>query len=194
MSDAETEAGRRAVRIEFYDAPTLVFHWWTAALVVLLFATSLIWNYVTPHNRFWRPLLETSHVSLGVLFALLIIVRVIWRLTGMRRLPPEAGIAGLLSQIMYGLLYVLLVAETVTGFVLRWAQGEEFTFFGLFSIPALMAKDRGMAEQLEQWHNYIGWAIVILALGHAAAALVHHYVLKDQVLERMLVRRARQSA
>jgi cytochrome b561 len=73
--------------------------------------------------------------------------------------------------------------------VLRWAQGEAFTFFGLFPIPALMAQDRPLAHTLQDWHNYVGWAIVILALGHAVAALVHHYVLKDQVLERMWRRR-----
>jgi len=48
-----------------------------------------------------------------------------------------------------------------------------------------MAQDRSLAHSLEDWHNYVGWGIVILALGHAAAALVHHYVLKDKVLGRM---------
>lgn len=189
MSDVEAAAEKRTVELEYYDRPTLWFHWLTVLMVVLLFGTSLLWNYATPRNRFWRPLLESSHVSLGVLFALLIVARIVWRLTGSRRLPAEAGWSGVLSQAMYAVLYVLLAVETVLGFVLRWAQGEPFTFFGLFPIPALMAQDRGLARLLEDWHNYAGWAIVILALGHAAAALVHHYVLKDRVLERMWVRR-----
>jgi cytochrome b561 len=184
-------ASRRAVALEYYDTPTLVLHWLTALLVVVLFATSLAWNYATPHNRFWRPLLESSHVSLGIVFAVLILLRVVWRLTSMRRLPPEAGFAGVLSRLMYAALYVLLVAESVLGFVLRWAQGEEFSFFSLFRIPALMARNRALAEQFEHWHNYVGWAIVLLALGHAFAALVHHYVLKDRVLRRMMFHRRR---
>ena len=182
----------RTLGREYYDTPTLIFHWLTVLLVVLLFGTSLVWNYLTPHDRFWRPLMESTHVSLGILFALLIVVRVIWRLTGSRRLPAEAGISGVLSRLMYGLLYVLLVAEAGLGFVLRWAQGEDFSFFGLFSMPALLARNRPLAHQLEDWHNWVGWAIVILSLGHAAAALVHHYVLKDQVLGRMLFNRGKQ--
>jgi cytochrome b561 len=157
-------------------------------LVALLFGTSLLWNYVIPHDRFWRPLLEGTHVSLGILFAILILGRVVWRLTGMRRFPAEIGISGTLSRIMYGILYVLLVAEALTGFVLRWLQGESFRFFGLFSIPALMMPDRASAHQFEEIHNWIGWAIVILSAGHAAAAVVHHSILKDQVLGRMLHR------
>lgn len=178
-----------AIAAEYYDVPTRVFHWLTVVFVVLLFGTSFVWNYVTPHDRFWRHLLEGVHVSLGILFAVLILGRVIWRLTGMRRLPGEAGISGALSRIMYAILYVLLVAEVVTGFVLRWLQGEEFQFFGLFSMPALMAPNKASAGQLEQIHNWTGWAIVVLASGHAMAALAHHYVLKDQVLDRMLPRR-----
>jgi len=184
QSTIAASSSRSAVS-EHYDVPTLIFHWLTVVLVVVLFASALTWNYVTPHDRFWRPLLEDSHVSLGVLFAAVIVLRVVWRLTGMRRLPPEAGVSGVLSRIMYGLLYLLLVAQSVSGFVLRWAQGEAFTFFSLFPIPALMARDRSLAETLEQLHNYLGWAIVILAFGHAVAALFHHYVLKDKVLDRM---------
>jgi cytochrome b561 len=156
--------------------------------VVLLFGTSLVWNYVTPRDRFWRPLLEGTHVSLGILFAVLILGRVIWRLTGMRQLRAEVGISGVLSRIMYVILYVLLVAEVVTGFVLRWLQSESFQFFGLLSIPAMVAPNRASANQFEQIHNWIGWAIVVLATGHAIAALVHHYVLKDRVFDRMLRR------
>jgi len=181
-------ASQQTLAAEYYDTPTLIFHWLTVVFVAALFGTSLLWNYVTPRDRFWRPLLEGTHVSLGILFAVLILGRVTWRLTGMRRLAAHVGVSGALSRIMYMMLYILLVAEVVTGFVLRWLQGESFQFFGLFSIPALMASDRAWAGQFEQIHNWIGWAIVILSAGHAIAALVHHYVVKDQVLGRMLYR------
>ncbi|WP_352551246.1 cytochrome b [Mesorhizobium australicum] len=178
------------MELEYYDRPTFWFHWLTALMVVLLFGTSLVWNYITPHNRAWRPLFEETHVSLGIIFAALILARIIWRFTGGRQLVPEPGLPGRLSRLMYMILYVLLAAESVLGFLLRWAQGEEFTFFGLFSIPALMPQNRDLAHTLEEMHNYVGWAIVILWLGHALAALFHHYVLKDKVFKRMWTRRA----
>jgi cytochrome b561 len=171
---------------ERYDPLTIVLHWLTVAFVIALFGTSLVWNYVTPHDRFWRPLMEGTHVSLGILFAVVIIVRVVWRFTGMKRLPAEAGLSGALSRAMYLVLLLLLSAEAVLGFVLRWFQGEAFQFFGLFTIPALLAQDRALEHPIEDLHNWIGWAIVILSFGHAGAALVHRYVFRDRVLERML--------
>ena len=86
----------------------------------------------------------------------------------------RVGLPGVLSRSMYLLLYILLMAEAVSGFVLRWLQGESFAFLGPSSIPALIAPDRSSAHQLEEFHNRIGWAIVVLPMGHAIAALVHH--------------------
>ena len=103
---------RQTLAVEYYDTPTLVFHWLTVVLVILLFGTSLAWNYLIPHDRFWRPLLEGTHVSVGILFAVLILARVICRLTGMRRLSADLGISGVLSRIMYVILYILLVANS----------------------------------------------------------------------------------
>src|ERR1700712_4541171 len=124
---------------------------------MLLFGTSLVWNYVTPHDRFWRRLMEGSHVSLGILFAALILIRIVWRSTAGKQVMPEPGSSGILSGIMYRVLYVTLVAEAILGFVLRWLQGEEFTFFGLFSMPGLLAANRAPSAVFEPFHNYVGW-------------------------------------
>ena len=189
--DVIRAAEQRTTELEYYDTPTMMFHWLTVALVVLLMGTSLVWNYWTPHDRYWRPLMEGTHVSVGILFAVLIVGRVIWRLLGTRAVPAEVGLSGILSRAMYIILYILLVAEIILGFALRWFQGEEFQFFGLFSVPALLAPDKLLARQLEELHNWASWAIIVLASGHAIAALFHHYVLKDAVMRRMLYHRDR---
>ena len=137
MQRYRSSVSQKAVGFEYYDTPTLIFHWLTALLVLVLFGTAMIWNYVTPHDHIWRPLLEDIHVSLGIFLTVIIAMRVVWRLTGMRQLPSETGLSGVLSRLMYLALYVLLLAQSIAGFVLRWRQGEEFSFFGLFSIPAL---------------------------------------------------------
>jgi cytochrome b561 len=182
-------AHRPSVEREYYDVPTIIFHWLTVVFVLALMGTALVWNYWTPHDRFWRPLMESSHVSLGILFAALILARVIWRWTSGHRIARERDLSGILSRIMYSGLYVLLVLEAALGFVLRWLQGEDFQFFGFFSVPALIGQDRALAGLALEAHNWTAWAIIVLSFGHAAAALVHHYVLKDQVLQRMVYRR-----
>jgi cytochrome b561 len=163
----------------------MTFHWLTALAVVTLFGTSYWWNSL-PGGTPLRKGLQAFHISIGLLFVVIFVGRLIWRWTQGRRLSPaNRGIADIAARGVHGLLYLLLAAQVVLGFALRWAQGEPFLFFNLFSMPQLFTPDKPTAKLFEALHNYNAWAIVILAGGHAVAALVHHYVLRDGVLRRM---------
>jgi cytochrome b561 len=98
----------------------------------------------------------------------------------------QAGWVKIASKGTHYLLYALLLAEAALGFAFRWGAGRPMEFFG-FGIPPMIAEmARPDRRQLREFHEWIGWAIIVLALLHALAALYHHYVLKDRVLERML--------
>lgn len=168
-----------------YDGVTITFHWVTALLVVVLFATSLMWNY---GPRSWgRDGLQAIHISLGISLAAVLIARLVWKLVAGRRLPPAGNaVTSIFSRVVHWALYGLLVLQAGLGFGLRWVQGEEFSFFGLFEIPQLIASNRALEHTIENLHNYVAWTLVILAGGHALVALIHRYVFKDGVLKRML--------
>lgn len=168
-----------------YDGVTIAFHWITAALVLILFGTSLAWNY---GPRTWdRDLLQTTHVSLGIALAAVLVLRLVWRWLAGRRLATVGNaVTAPLSRLVHFALYLLLVIQTGLGFGLRWVQGETFSFFGLFDVPALIAPNRGLERVVENWHNITAWTLIYLVAGHAAAALIHHYAAKDGVLRRML--------
>ena len=172
-----------------YDQVAMSLHWATALLVFVNFALAVTWDW------FAKPAAETMqsvHISLGVLLTVVIIARLVWRLIpGHQMSSLEAGWMRIASKGTHYLLYTLLVAQAVSGFVWRWAQGHPVEFFGLFGIPGPFdAWDRASRRPLHTIHEWIGWAIVIIALLHALAALYHHYVLKDRVLKRMLPGRA----
>ena len=77
MQKRPTSVSQEASRLEYYDTPTIVFHWVTVVLVLGLFGTSLAWNYFVPRSdRVLRQMLESTHVSLGILFAFVIIARI----------------------------------------------------------------------------------------------------------------------
>jgi len=180
---AAAEAAAAPVR---YDRVTIAFHWLTALSVVLLFGAAYWWNAL-PRIAPLREGLQAFHVSVGILFAAAFVGRILWRWTGGRRLDAaEHGLAGLAAHAVHAALYVLLGVQIILGFLLRWAEGEEFFFFGLFAIPQVGMPDRAMSRLHEALHNAVGWTIVYLAAAHALAALAHHYVLKDGVLRRML--------
>lgn len=168
-----------------YDNVAVALHWTTAVLVVVQFVLAITWD------DFAKPTQETMqsvHVSLGVLLTAVIIARLVWRLMPGHQVPAiELGWVKLASKAVHYGLYALLVAQVVSGFLFRWAQGHPVSFFGLFAIPgpfgALARPGRRLIHSL---HEYIGWAIVIIAFAHALAALYHHYVLRNRVLMRML--------
>ena len=129
-------------------------------------------------------------MSFGILLSVVIVTRITWRLMPGHQAPAsKSGWVELAAKAVHYLLYGLLAAEAALGFVWRWSEGQEMSFFGLlsrrrcrFSKPA-----HGCRGDL---HTWLGWGIIIVAAGHALAALYHHFVLHDDVLRRMLPRRA----
>jgi cytochrome b561 len=168
-----------------YDSVAIALHWAVALLVVVQFAMAVTWDWFAKPTR---QALESVHISLGVLLTAAIVARIVWRLIpGHQRSSLESGWVRLASKGVHYLLYLLLVAQAALGFGFRWAQGHSVEFFGLFAIPGPFAElARPTRRLLHEGHEWIGWAIVIIALGHALAALYHHYMLKDGLLRRML--------
>jgi len=169
-----------------YDRMTILLHWLTAFLVIFLFASAHTWQLLE-HGPL-RKTLQSLHISAGILLALAMVTRILWRKFAGTHLPAvsRSGAMNLLALLMHRLLYLLLVAQVCLGFMFRWAQGEDFYFFGLFSIPDIFSIEPLWRHNLAELHNYVAWALVILAGVHAVAALFHHYLLRDGTLLRML--------
>lgn len=168
-----------------YDRVAISLHWLTALLVLVQFFMAISWDAFADETR---HTMEEVHVSLGLLLAVVIVARLIWRwIPGHQRSSLNAGWMRIASKAAHYLLYLLLVAQVALGFGWRWAQGHSVDFFGLFGIPGPYGElGRPVRHVFHDLHEKIAWVIVILALVHALAALYHHYVLKDRVLERML--------
>ncbi len=172
-----------------YDGFTIALHWATALLVVVQFALAETWDWFAKPTQ---SSMQSLHVSFGVLLGAVIIVRLVWRLIPGHQLSSlETGWVRTASKGTHYLLYTLLAAVIALGFAVRWAQGHPVSFFGLDMAGPYGRQDSAVRHQLLDLHNYVAWAIVIIATLHALAALYHHYVLKDRVLVRMLPRTAR---
>lgn len=169
-----------------YDRFSIILHWLTAVIVLSQFVLAESWEWFA---RPTRGQMIVAHMSFGIILSVVIVVRLVWRLLPGHRIPSAvSGWADIASRSVQWALYALLVAAAVLGFVLRWSGDESMSFFGLLLAPPFAPFSEAAQHQIEELHELTGWAIVILAAGHAAAALHHHYVLRDQVLARMLPR------
>ena len=167
-----------------YDGVAIALHWTTAALVIANFALAQTWDWFPKPTR---ELMENTHMSFGVVLTIVIFARLAWRfIPGHQVASLEAGWMKVASKATHLLLYVMLVTEAGLGFAFRWGAGRPMAFFGLGIPPLIGELGKALRHSLRDIHEWNGWAIIVLAGLHAAAALYHHYVLKDRVLARML--------
>lgn len=166
-----------------YDRPTIALHWLTAAIVLFQFLSAMVWDFFpkTTHH-----LIVVLHTSFGIVLTVVLAARLLWRATAGRRLEHGSGLADRAARAGHHLLYVLLVAEVVLGFLFRWSGHSPLSFFGLLIASPFAPFSRTAHAVIGQTHDIVAWTIIVIALGHACAALFHHYVMRDGVLRRML--------
>lgn len=171
---------------EHYDRVEIALHWTTAAFVVVLWLLGQGWGFL-PRGSDGRHALQDLHVSLGLLFTAVLAARILWRIgPGRRPLPAGSGIAEAAAKLVHYALYVLLAAQIVLGWLWRWANHDPLSLFGLPAIPTPVAFTKTQQHLFGNLHGTIANVILILAGLHAAAALFHHFALRDGVLRRML--------
>ena len=169
--------------IDRYDSTTIRLHWMSALLVVLLWASAQIIDYFPKGTP--RITMRSVHIAMGIMLALAVAYRMWWRRQGGRHLSSAgSGLLQFLSQTIHTGLYTVLVIELVLGFSNVWIRGDNI--FTLFTIPAFDPGNAALRDLVEDLHGLVANIIVSVAGIHALAALAHHFVWRDGLMQRML--------
>jgi len=169
-----------------YGAVAKFLHW---AIVILIIAQYVIIESAEDLPDGVEKLSSISlHKSLGMLVLLLVVARIGWRLVNRGKpvpvtMPPWQRIS---AAAGHGLLYLLILLQPLSGWAMSSAANYPVTLFGWFQFPALVAPNHDLHEGLEEVHEVLFYAMVVIAVVHVAAALYHHFLLKDDTLRRML--------
>jgi len=124
------------------------------------------------------------HVVLGFLTAFVLVTRVVWRAQFGRVLPPaDRGILYVIAKLTHYALYVLIGIVVIAGIIDASYRG--FNIFGLWSVPQFGSGNADIRRSIHGWHELAANALIVTAGVHALAALSHHYVLRDRLLDRM---------
>ncbi|TAJ72950.1 MAG: cytochrome b [Phenylobacterium sp.] len=170
-----------------YSKLSIGLHWLMLALLAAVYAAILMReNY--PRGSEIREALKAWHFTLGLSVFVLVWVRIVVRAVSPRPHVPASWDARI-AVVMHVALYVLMVAMPILGWLALSADGKPIPFFGL-ELPALTGESKALADQVEEVHETLGEVGYWLIGAHAAAALFHHYVLRDGTLRRMLPGRA----
>jgi len=193
-STCTREAPNNARRPAF-DGLTIGLHWVTVLFVLAQFASAWLHTLAEVLQSDFTPVLLQIHRSIGVTIWVVTALRLAWRLTN-ASLPPFPTHMTKLHLVTvklseYG-LYVLLLGQPATGLLTTLLGGRPFDLF-FWRFPPIMPRDEVLQAALHFSHELGAWALAALAVGHAAVALFHHFVLRDDVLECMapVIARAR---
>lgn len=127
------------------------------------------------------------HISFGLLVLVLAVLRLGWRvLDRPNPVPLGPRWQSRAASIGHGLLYALILAQPVSGWLMTSTAGRPVGIFGWITFPALAGENHDLHEALEVVHEWMFEVLLVVAIGHVLAGLYHHWVLKDATLRRML--------
>jgi cytochrome b561 len=128
------------------------------------------------------------HKSFGMTIFMLAVLRLLWRLVNP---TPELATETkpwerVLARISHFLLYALIFAMPLTGWMMSSAKNYPVSWFKLFQFPDLVAPAEQTFQQMRDLHHLLFKVLVGVALLHVAGALKHHFIDRNDVLKRML--------
>jgi cytochrome b561 len=169
-----------------WGALSQFFHWLIVALLILQVTLAFMADDLPASMR--KLTLLARHKSVGITILILIALRLGWRWANPTpELPPTLKpYERTLARITHGLLYVLLIAMPLSGWMMSSARGFPVSWFGFFQLPDLVPKSTPLYDGMMTAHHTLAVILGVVVALHVAAALKHHFWLRDDTLRRML--------
>ena len=172
--------------LRIFDRTTRLMHWLTAGFMLLVFVLAFSIDLAT--SRTSHTAILQLHRSVGITIWALTLVRLVWRRFAKypdwpSDMPPTMRVAAKASEYA---LYALLLTQPILGLLQTSAHGDHVNLFFIGQLPALIEKNRLLAEQLLSVHKSVGFSLLGLIALHVSAALFHHFWRRDDALTAML--------
>jgi len=161
-------------------------HWLIVALLIAQVTLALL--AAEKPLGLTKLALLARHKSIGITILALVLLRLAWRaMNPVPLLPPTLKpYERTLARLTHAGLYAVLIAMPLTGWIMSSARSFAVSWFGLWQLPDLVRPDPSLFQRMVQAHLALAVLLGVLVALHVGAALKHHFVLKDDVLRRML--------
>jgi cytochrome b561 len=167
-----------------YGFVSRFIHWAMALAIFAMFGLGLWMVDLDYYSPYYHSAPEL-HKGVGILLVITLAIRFGWRLANVRpdddELSPAERVA---AHVVHWGFYPLLLALTVSGYLMSTADGKPIDVFGLFSVPS-PGENKGLEDTAGAVHAWLAYAVIAVAAVHAAGALKHHLVDRNRTLARM---------
>ena len=169
-----------------YTRTAIVLHWLVALAMVATFGVGLYMSGLALSPA--KLKIYSWHKWAGVTIFALVLLRLVWRVTHRPPAPPVGMPAWQhrAAEFAHYLLYALMVAVPLSGWLMSSAKGFQTVYFGVLPLPDLLAKNKELGDALTLVHKTLNFTLAGLVVIHVGAALKHHFFDRDNVLARML--------
>ena len=169
-----------------YTGVAIGLHWLVGLMILSAFGVGLYMVDLSLSPIKLR--LYSWHKWAGVTIFMLVLIRFLWRLshaapTLPNDMPHWQRVA---AEASHYLLYAMMIAIPLSGWLMSSAKGFQTVYFGVMPIPDLLQKNKELGETLALVHQTLNFTMIGIVILHAAAALKHHFIDKDDILRRML--------
>ena len=172
-----------------YGSLSIGLHWLMLVLLATVYACIEL-RGIFPRGSDARQMMQTWHFMLGLSVFVLAALRLFVNLLSATPAAlPATRWQAFAARAAHLALYALMLGMPLVGWLLLSASGKPIPFFGL-DLPALISESRAARRLIKDVHETGGTVFYLLIGLHAAAALYHHYVVRDNTLRRMLPARA----
>jgi cytochrome b561 len=175
-----------------YGYVSIFFHWLSALIIFALFGLGYYMVDLTYYHEWYKTAPEL-HKSVGVLLFFLMLFRVIWRYKELtpEHLPSHTNLERKAGKFVHSALYLLVFIIMITGYLISTADERGIEVFSFFVIPGFGSFIENQEDIAGLIHKWLAYVLISFALLHAIAALKHHFIDKDNTLNRIIGRRSK---